>query len=260
MLLITFYFYKIQSISIIVQASKGFNNYRHMTNLRILNDLSGDQPILNFFAEDLFQDNRNIDKSKVYIDEKKYLPYKKLKRHGHSIKDFLNVLYCNTKKMKGIEQANALVYITGHGNDGVFKFHDREWLCRDDLMDAILFLSTKVLKVLLIIDTCQAETMIKRNELPQNVFAVTTSVRNESSISDIHNSFIGVSTIDNFIYYLYDVINNITSDLSLVDFFTKIKNRPVGSTLTFSFLENFYISDFFLNSPVCSTANTSKHL
>ncbi len=236
-----------KNFGIFLNASKGFQNYRHMTNLKILNDLMGrKREIINFYAEDLHKDDRNLDKSKVHIDEQTILEYKALPRDGYTIRDFLNVLRCNTKKMKKINKSsNVVVYLTGHGNDSVFKFHDREWLCCDDLMASISFLSRVCGKILLIVDTCQAETMIIREDLPRNVFAVTTSVKDESSLSSIHSSYLGVSCVDNFVYYFYKLFNSCDSKMTLVEFFSRINKSPVGSKITFSSHRNFYVSDFF---------------
>lgn len=204
------------------------------------------EEIINLYAEDLYTDERNVDKSKVYIDGDSFLEYKPLPREGYTIKDFLNVLLCNTKRMKKIQKSsNVVVYLAGHGNDSVFKFQDREWLCCDDLMNSISFLSRVCRKMLLIVDTCQAETMIVREDLPGNVFAVTTSIKDESSLSSIHSSYLGVSCVDNFVYYFLEVFNSSHCKTRLVDFFSKVNKTPVGSTISFSPYRDFFLSDFF---------------
>ncbi|KAF9764939.1 putative GPI-anchor transamidase [Nosema granulosis] len=219
-----------------------------MTNIRILNDMMGSGEAINLFAEDMYKDERNIDQSKVYLTENTSIAYKKIYSDGHTIRDFLNILYCNSKKMKKVDKTyNVLVYLAGHGNDSVFKFQDRDWLCCEDLMAGICFLSRICRKILLIVDTCQAETMICREDLPSNVFAVTTSIKDESSLSTIHSNYIGVSCIDNFIFYLSEAFKESNSRTKLFDFFSCINNKPVGSTISFSPYEDFYLCDFFGN-------------
>lgn len=223
--------------SILLNSSKGYYNYRHMTNLYLLKSIIKNSIILPFFPEDPVKLYK-----KIYISNKKTISYKKMKRIGYTSDDFIKIFYNSVFN----KQDNVLIYMCGHGNDGIFKFFDKEWLTKEDLMRAVNFLCTKVNKVLLIIDTCQAETMVDRNI--ENLYIVTTSLKNENSYSTRSCDFIGVATVDNFMYELY---NNIGYDdkESLNDFFGKIKN--IGSTITCSNDISFLVSDFNLYKSKC---------
>jgi GPI-anchor transamidase subunit K len=201
--------------------------------------------VINYFTENIMEDQRNIYPSYVYLDNTEKLNYTKLKSKGYTSNDFLNSLRCNIPELKYVNKDdNVLVYMSGHGCEGVFKFFDKEWLTKEDLMYNIRKLCQRANKVLLIIDTCSAESMVERDI--DNLYVVSTSTYNEASLSYGSNESLGVTTVDSFAYYFYKVVNTENvKDLSLNDFFSLVKEYDIKSTMTYSDKKEFNFKDFF---------------
>lgn len=70
------------------------------------------------------------------------------------INNFLSAIY----QLSG---NNAIIYLCGHGGEYFLKFQNKQCLFAADLMRAVVQASRNVNKLLLIIDTCHAETMVE---------------------------------------------------------------------------------------------------
>lgn len=238
-----------KNFAVLVNTSKDFTNYRHSSNLLIFNKILLDNnftedDIIYLLQEDVTQDLRNQSKGKFYIDEEVGFPIK-IKTTNITLNLLLNILRCNHKKMYNLdESSNLFIYLSGHGGDEFLKILDRNFLYKDDLMEAIQYLAKRLNKVLLIVDTCQAETLV--DDLPENVFVISSSKKGEPSISHCVNSRIGCSVIDGLPKIFYDEYVNNQENKFIEDFVKQLTYEKVGSTVkTRGIEQNFYLNDFF---------------
>ncbi|KAG0441654.1 putative GPI-anchor transamidase [Dictyocoela muelleri] len=186
--------------ALLLNSSIGFHNYRHNTNIvlfyKILkNNGFKDEDIQFLTTENLINDERNnyIDnmrKGYVQIDNDRYIEfeniYNKVKDNlsknkvkdnfsKNKVKDGLskNKVKDNFSKNKAninnflssihqLNGYNAIIYLCGHGGEYFLKFQNKECLFSYDLMRAVIQASRNLNKILLIIDTCHAESMIKK--------------------------------------------------------------------------------------------------
>ena len=76
------------------------------------------------------------------------------------------------------ENSNVLIYMTGHGGDEFFKFHDMQEISSQDM--SYLFREMHAKKrykeILLVVDTCQASTCNSHVDVP-DVYTLTSSLR-----------------------------------------------------------------------------------
>jgi phosphatidylinositol glycan class K len=96
-------------------------------------------------------------------------------------------------------QSNVLLFLSGHGGDGFFKFRDYEEMAADELRIAIEEMSVlgRFRRLLIVADTCQAASMTQ-TITTENVVSIASSRLGENSYSYISNAKLGVSTIDRF--------------------------------------------------------------
>lgn len=78
------------------------------------------------------------------------------------------------------------ILLLGHGGDGFLKFQDSHEITSKELADAIsyMYLNKRFKSVLLIIDTCQAQSMVQYIDTSQ-VVSIASSKVGESSYSVI---------------------------------------------------------------------------
>lgn len=109
----------------------------------------------------------------------------------------------NSKRLLGDARSKIVLYLTGHGGNGFLKFRDRELLFAEQLAAVIdeMYLKSRYSTMLILSDTCQAETLVDRIRAP-NVYTFASSRRGESSYSLINDSDLGVALIDEFSYAL----------------------------------------------------------
>lgn len=141
----------------------------------------------------------------------------------------------NTPKSKRLltdEGSNILVYMTGHGGDNFLKFQDSEEINAYDLADAFEQMKehNRYHEVLFIIDTCQASTMFERFRSP-GIFAISSSMRGESSYSYNVEDDVGVALIDRFTFSLLDFMKevDIHSEKTIADFMDFLSVDFLGS-------------------------------
>ncbi len=105
----------------------------------------------------------------------------------------------NSKRLLTDANSNVLIYLTGHGGDEFFKFQDAGEISSFDLADAFHGMSQKQRfnEMLVIADTCQANTLYERLHSP-NVVMVGSSARGESSWSKGSNAALGTTMVDRF--------------------------------------------------------------
>ena len=130
--------------------------------------------------------------------------------------------------------SNILIYMTGHGGDGFLKFQDSEELTSTELGDAIeqMYQKRRYNEILLITDTCQAESMGQKLYSP-NVVSIASSRVGEDSLSHHGDSSIGVYMIDRYTYHALDFLERVhlNSTKTLQNFFNVCPKRQCVSTV-----------------------------
>jgi glycosylphosphatidylinositol transamidase (GPIT) subunit GPI8 len=106
-----------------------------------------------------------------------------------------------SKILQSGNDSNVLIFLTGHGGDGFFKFRDKEELSAEDIGMAFeeMELKGKYKELLFIIDTCQASTLANKMSAPR-VVTIGSSGLGENSYAYLTMPELGLSVIDRFTY------------------------------------------------------------
>nr|AGE96613.1 putative peptidase [Encephalitozoon cuniculi] len=244
-----------RNYAILLNSSRGFYNYRHMANVYVFynvlrqNGFEDDQ-ILIVSYENQIQDIRNSDQGGVYIDEDSKIPYSAFSPTSNVLEELLNAIAGNNAKLKDAdESSNIFIYLNGHGNEAFLKFGNIHFMTRDDLMPRISKLAARVNKILLVIDTCQADALVDRSALPRNVLVVATSKIGQPAISSFSSSLICANVIDNFPYFFFKRFGKgIGRKVRLMDLLAELNKEPLGSELVFDERKDFVFEDFFVQN------------
>lgn len=239
-----------KNAAILLNASKDFSNYRHSTNIYLFYDILirggfTENEIIYLTAEDVFYDKRNTQKGKAFYGENEYLNIPKTKTSKINVNSFLNILECNHPKLYELDKkSNVFIYMCGHGGDGFLKFLDREFLLKDDLMYGINKMARRVKKVFLVLDTCQAETIVDE-KINENVFVFASSKKGQPSISFAANNKVGCAVVDSFPRLFYDKFED--GNCFIEDFVKEFTKEKLGSEFNiFGKKKVFLINDFFV--------------
>lgn len=121
------------------------------------------------------------------------------------------------------EQSSVLLYLSGHGGDGFFKFHDSQELSAEYLAEIIqeMHLRGRFQHMLVVADTCQASTLGRF--FPPSVQLLASSSSGENSYADSADP---VAAMDRFSLRLAGILLNEATGRSLQEAFP--------SRLTFS--------------------------
>lgn len=247
LLLITQVFCK--TLTLLINTSKDFLNYRHTSNIQAIHKLLIDSGfpksnVCPVFTEDCNEDTKNIRKDKVYFDDTESISHTKMEPMQLDEHILLNLLYLRHKMVLDMdERDNMIIYICGHSREGFIKICDKYFLFKDDLMEAIRYLSNRLNKVLLILDTCQASTLIDTNDIPSNTTVITTSLDQEFSYSNRSVSSLGVAGIDDFAYEMFR--KGIDRSKKVGEYFREMNNGKLKSTVTCWGNEETGINEFF---------------
>jgi len=116
------------------------------------------------------------------------------------------------------ERSNVLLYLSGHGGNQFLKFQDAEELSATDIGLALqtMFAQRRFARLLLLTDTCQAESLHAHIEAP-GVLSLAASRVGENSYSSGLDPAVGLSLIDRF------------TD-SMLDFFERRQSQHNGSS------------------------------
>ena len=150
------------------------------------------------------------------------------------------------------ENDNLLIYLCGHGRDTFLKICDTYYLFRGDLMRCIAETSRRVRRLLLIIDTCEAETLVERGSVPGNTFVVTTSLPKQSAYSAELDPKLGVCPVNLFPHMLSRQIAALRRGhrrectARLVDLFGGLGKGELQSSITHCKKNEFMLDDFFV--------------
>ena len=242
--------------AILANLSKNFFNYRHHTNIQILYNILHEngftqEEIVALQQDDLAKDPRNIQKlskdfkDHLFLTNNVLLEYHQIPTTFLNLKTLLNILQLNHPKLiTADENSNILIYLCGHGNEDFLKIVDRYFLMSNDIHSCINRIHKRVKNILLILDTCQAEGLINREELPKNVSVITTSVLDQSSYSSNTSNKLGIHTVDDFPLLMYENRQKIGT-LKVDEFFNKQNFNLETSTVTVTKNEIFKMADFF---------------
>ncbi|KAF7682448.1 GPI-anchor transamidase [Astathelohania contejeani] len=244
-----------KNYAILLNASQYFFNYRHTSNVLTLHKILKQngflkEEIIHLTCEDVTRDMRNAHIGYFHHTDKKYFKSPKIKTTQFSINTFLNMLRCNDIRLKDVdESSNILIYMCGHGGKGYIKFHDREYLLREDLMAGLEALYNRgVNKILFIFDTCNADSLIDPTRLKKNMLLVASSKTDELSYSFHYSQLIGPALIDNFMLEFYRLAIHADKKTQIVDLLQKMQH--IGSTIIWHVYDkkNFLFKDFFYQS------------
>jgi len=105
--------------------------------------------------------------------------------------------------------------MTGHGGDGFLKFQDSEEITSIELADAFEQMRQKQRynEILLITETCQAESMAQKLYSP-GILGVGSSKVGEDSLSHHGDPTIGVYIIDRYTYYALEFLEKVSLNSS----------------------------------------------
>ncbi|CAI5970384.1 unnamed protein product [Closterium sp. NIES-65] len=164
-----------------------------------------------------------------------------------------------SKRLLSDGSSRILIYLTGHGGDKFLKFRDKEELQAQDLADAFhhmhqqhrwvgrpsLFVRSSRLShnqqyhsILLMIDTCQAQTLYSEAQTHYSeiyspgIVSVASSAKGEMSYSYLPDLDLGVTVVDLFTYHTLQFLHQINarSNVSLASLFESYDPRFLMST------------------------------
>ncbi|XP_054154900.1 putative GPI-anchor transamidase [Oppia nitens] len=261
--------------AVLVCASRYWFNYRHVANvLSIYRSVKRlgipDSRIILMVADDMACDARNPKAATIYNNGQHYInvygddvevDYRGYEVTVHNVIRLLTGRVRDgtpkTKQLLTDSGSNVLIYMTGHGGDGFLKFQDSEEITSVELADAFeqMWQKRRYNEILLIVDTCQAESLSQKIYSP-NIVAIGSSKVGEDSLSHHGDPTIGVYVIDRYTYYALEFLEKVQigSDQTLAQFMAVCPKRVCISTVSVN-TENYRrrdpsqvpLNDFFGN-------------
>lgn len=149
--------------------------------------------------------DRNICPHDIEID---------YKGQDSSVNNFLRLLYgqydesvTENRRLRSHSLSTVIIFLSGHGGDGFFKFRDAEELSSEEIAAAIdhMHQQQRYQRLLLIVDTCQAASLAKHITAPNVVF-IGSSLLGENSYSYLTNDELNVALIDRFSYSMHEIL------------------------------------------------------
>ena len=219
--------------AVLVCSSRYWFNYRHFANTlsvyKLLRDrgydddhiilMSSMEPACdsrNPFPGEIIATRRaNVDPLVNFYDENVKIDYR---GPECSVDTFSRLLTGRTssntpirRKMQLDENSNVLIYMTGHGGNEFFKFHDSQEISSQDMgyIFRDMHAKKRYKEIMLVIDTCQASTFANHIDAP-NIYTLASSRLSENSFAYETNTELAVAVVDRFTY-------------SMVEFFSKEK-------------------------------------
>jgi glycosylphosphatidylinositol transamidase (GPIT) subunit GPI8 len=240
---------------VLLSASRYYFNYRHFANTvaiySIVKTLGvNDDHIILLDASDLMNEYRNIYRGEVYFESSNLFAEKRnLFRYSHNNKSSTPILLPGSTNYEidyhGEEvnidlishlflhdlpltpQSRILFYMTGHGGNEFFKFHDFEEFNTPYLKSLFmeLYLRNRFSELFFLVDTCQASTIVQDllTEIP-NLLIMASSRLDESSYSYYPHQDFNIPIIDRFTYQIYSFFHK-----NYLQFLEKEKALPATS-------------------------------
>jgi phosphatidylinositol glycan class K len=211
--------------AVLISASRYWFNYRHSTNALILyrqlrqNGFS-DERIILMLADDAAGNSRNKFPNQIFhaseLEENLFIKDIQIDYKGRAVtKDSFTKLMLGEhpewvsreKRLLSGPESNVLVFLTGHGGDNFFKFQDFEEMTSQELSAIFgeMHKRRRYGKLLFFMDTCQAATMVSKLNAP-NIFAISTSLKGQSSYSDVPNEQLGLPLVDRFAKHISEFL------------------------------------------------------
>ncbi|CAI5469008.1 unnamed protein product [Closterium sp. Yama58-4] len=236
---------------VLVGSSRNWLNYRDNANTlalyRSVRDLGvSDERIILMLADNMPCNPRNPHPGRVF-----HSPDHRLNLYGEHVEvdyrgaevtvdAFLRLLtgrhdssVPRSKRLLSDGSSRILIYLTGHGGDKFLKFRDKEELQAQDLADAFhhMHQQHRYHSILLMIDTCQAQTLYSEIYSP-GIVSVASSAKGEMSYSYLPDLDLGVTVVDLFTYHTLQFLHQINarSNVSLASLFESYDPRFLMST------------------------------
>ena len=157
-----------------------------------------------------------------------------------SVENFIRLLtgrhYDYTPYSKSLsmdEYSNLIIYMSGHGGDGFFKFQDNEELLSLELHDTFSEMrrNRRFNEIFLMVDSCQANTMFSSLTLP-GILAAASSKLGEDSLSHHFDSSLGLHLMDKWTYFMLLYLENILplSNVSIISLLNSFDAKLIQST------------------------------
>ena len=220
-----------KNVAIILSSSTFYHNYRHSSNaLAIYQSLKNhggftDDNIILMLADEIACNAKNPFKDHIYpIGSQHVDMYHEAQvdytGNDVTVDNFFRVILGRHEKYTPMHQrlqnidsdTNLIIYVTGHGGDGFFKFRDAEDYTTKDLRGVFeqLQIMNRFRSILYITDTCQAFTTAPNTReenadsslgLLRNVYTIASSLKGENSYAHHSDSNIGHSVMDRYVHY-----------------------------------------------------------
>lgn len=215
--------------AVLVCASRYWFNYRHVANtLAVYRSVKKlgipDSQVLLFLADDMACNGRNGAPGAVYHHRNKILDL-----YGRDVEvDFRgeevtvqNLIRLLTgrqdkdtprsRRLNTNSKSNILFYLTGHGGENFLKFQDDEEINAFELADAFEQMNQKKRynELLFIVDTCQAQSMI-RSAYSEGFVGFASSRVGEDSLSHHVDPELGVYMVDRYTYHLLEFMESVS--------------------------------------------------
>eukprot|EP01060_Flectonema_neradi_P011621 TRINITY_DN1866_c0_g1_i1.p1 TRINITY_DN1866_c0_g1~~TRINITY_DN1866_c0_g1_i1.p1 ORF type:complete len:370 (+),score=64.40 TRINITY_DN1866_c0_g1_i1:825-1934(+) len=267
--------------AVLVDTSRFWANYRHAANvLSMYHMVKGlgipDSNIILMMGDDVScnirnplpatlynnqNHNKNLFGTNIEVDYRGY---------DVTVESFLRLLTGrhhpdtpHNKKLLSDENSNVLIFLTGHGGDKFLKFQDAAEVSSQDIEDSLwqMWLSKRYRSTLLIVETCQAGTLIESLTAP-SVVAIGSSLGGENSYSHHNDREIGLHVVDRFTYYTLEKLTerNSSSQLSLHSFFNHfdpalLHSHPFWVSTHVESLKRLRVMDFFASRTTLEILN-----
>ena len=132
------------------------------------------------------------------------------------------------KRLLSDENSNILIYLSGHGGDQFIKFQDAAEVTNQDVQESLwqMWIAKRYRSVLLLVETCQAATLIENITAPA-VISFGSSVRGQNSYSHHNDPEVGQHVIDRMTYFTLEKLSPLEahSPLSVYSYFKSFKPK-----------------------------------
>ncbi|CAK4300700.1 unnamed protein product [Aphanomyces euteiches] len=232
--------------AVVVDASRFWFNYRHITNaLSLYHSVKRlgipDSQIILMLADQMPCNARNCFPGQVFDNNMHttnlYGDDVEVDYRGAevTVANFIKVLTGRhergtpaSRRLDSDEKSNVFIFMTGHGGDGFLKFQDSEELSSRDLAHTFEEMRVKgrYNELFFMVDTCQAGSLAKQLYSP-NVVTIGSAKTGENSYA-YHTDFevrrsllmaslltlfqVGLSLIDRFTYATLDFMQSMQVD------------------------------------------------
>ncbi|KAI4293284.1 GPI-anchor transamidase subunit K [Pancytospora philotis] len=237
-----------RNYGILVNGSKNYSNYRHAGDIQILYAMLrsngfAESDVVMLFNEDQIQNARNPHPGRIEFHGGT-VPYYRAKPTAFDQSDLISILKLRHPKLKCLdENDNLLIFLCGHGRDKFLKICDTWFIFKDDIGDILNELAARLNKVLLILDTCEASSLIDFDAVPANVYVLCSSGAAQPAYTLSVDRTLGVNPANELAFGLYRM--NAPLDMSLDELLGVIDQMNMTSTLVYTSRPAYKFRDFF---------------